>query len=103
MCIGIPMQVTGVLLGTAQCEGRGKSERINTMLVGEQPVGTWLLCFNGNALRVLEPDEARKIDIALDALEQVMAGGGAGANLDAAFADIVERSPQLPPHLRRPQ
>lgn len=101
MCIGIPMQVREIGLGTGLCEGRGKTERINLMLVGEVPLGTWILAFNGNALRVLDEDEAQRIDIALDALEQVMAGDASA--VDTAFADLIERGPELPPHLRRPQ
>lgn len=101
MCIGIPMQVVDCALGMAQCSGRGKTERINLMLVGDQPAGTWVLCFNHQALRVLDAAEAAEINIALDALEQVMAGDASG--VDAAFADLIGDSPQLPPHLRRPQ
>ncbi|MEG2154402.1 MAG: HypC/HybG/HupF family hydrogenase formation chaperone [Burkholderiaceae bacterium] len=101
MCIGIPMQVREPLLGMAVCEGRGKTERIDMMLVGELPVGGWILAFNGKAVRVLEADEAARIDMALDTVEKVMAGQA--ADVDTAFADIVGRTPQLPPHLRRPQ
>ena len=55
MCIGIPMQVVDPGAETALCEGRGARERINCLLVGAQPPGTWVLTFQGTALRVLEP------------------------------------------------
>ncbi|HRZ01296.1 MAG TPA: HypC/HybG/HupF family hydrogenase formation chaperone [Burkholderiaceae bacterium] len=101
MCIGIPLRVDQVLVGTAVCSGRGQTQRLNMMLVGEQPPGTWVLAHNGRALRVLTADEARSIDLALDALEQVMNGNP--DQIEAGFADLVNRTPQLPPHLRKPQ
>ena len=52
MCIGIPMQVVEPGAETALCEGRGARERINCLLVGAQPPGTWVLTFQGTALRV---------------------------------------------------
>lgn len=101
MCIGIPMQVVEGALGMAVCTGRGKTERINLMMVGDQPAGVWILAFNSKALRVLEATEAAEINLALDALEQVMAGDASG--VDAVFADLIGDAPQLPPHLQRPQ
>jgi hydrogenase expression/formation protein HypC len=101
MCIGIPLCVERVMLGTAICSGRGQTQQLNMMLVGEQPLGTWVLGYNGRALRVLTADEARSIDLALDALEQVMNGNP--DQIEAGFADLINRTPQLPPHLRKPQ
>ena len=68
------------------------------MLVGDQPVGTWLLAFRGAAVRVLSTDEARQTNGALDALEAALAGDG---DIDAYFADLVDREPVLPEHLQR--
>ena len=67
------------------------------MLVGEQPVGTWLLAFRGTAVRVLTADEARQTNGALDALEAALAGDD---SVDAHFADLAGRDPVLPEHLR---
>ncbi len=97
MCVGIPMQVVGAEDGVAVCEGRGRRERIDLALVGEQPAGTWILAYQGSAVRVLTPDEAFQTAAALDALEAVLAGG---TNVDAYFADLIDREPTLPEHLR---
>ena len=98
MCIAIPMQVCESLDVVAWCEGMGKREKVNMMLVGEQPLGTWVLVFKGSALRVVDEDEARKTSDALTALNQVMQGDASG--LDELFADLVNREPELPAHLR---
>ena len=99
MCIGVPMQLVADGTGRAACEGRGQREMLDLMLVGPQPAGTWVLAFRGAAMRVMTADEARQTDAALDALEGVLAGEG---NVDAHFADLVDREPQLPDHLKGP-
>lgn len=97
MCIGIPMQVVLPGADVAVCEGRGQRDRINCLMVGEVPAGTWLLTFQGAALRVLDADEAAQTNAALDALAAAIAGD---ADPGRFFTDLVEREPQLPPHLR---
>jgi hydrogenase expression/formation protein HypC len=99
VCIGIPMQVVGTGSDASLCEGRGQQARLDMMMVGTLPPGTWVLAFQGAALRVLDPDEAARMTAALDALAAVQAG----EDVDAFFADLVDREPQLPPHLREPQ
>jgi hydrogenase expression/formation protein HypC len=100
MCIGIPMQVLEAAAGMAVCEGRGNRERLNCLMIGDPPVGTWVLAFQGSALRVIDADAAAQTNAALDALQAVLAGGTA---TDAHFADLVDREPQLPAHLRGPR
>ena len=97
MCIGVPMQIFERGTGSARCEGRGVAETLNLMLVGEQPVGTWVLAFRGTAMRVMSSAEARETNAALDALDAVLAGSG---DIDAHFADLVDREPALPEHLK---
>ena len=99
MCIGVPMRLLESGHGRALCEGRGQRERLDLMLVGEQPMGTWVLAFRGAALRVLSADDARETNAALDALEAVLAGD---SDVDAHFADLVDREPTLPDHLKGP-
>ncbi len=106
MCIGVPMQViAGDGAGLqAECAGRGQHKRLDMMLVGEQPAGTWVLEFQGAARRVLGAQEAEQTLAALEALELALQAGDAGADsvsIDRLFADLVEREPQLPAHLRR--
>jgi hydrogenase expression/formation protein HypC len=97
MCIGIPMQVVEAGEDMAVCAGRGLRERINCLMVGAQDPGTWLLTFQGAALRVISADEAAQTNAALDALAAVLAGD---ADTGIHFADLVDREPQLPAHLR---
>jgi hydrogenase assembly chaperone HypC/HupF len=98
MCVAVPMQVieTQGLFGI--CEGRGERERVDMRLVGEQPVGTWVLVFHGAAREVVDPDRAREVTAALEALEATLRGE---TDVDHLFADLVNREPQLPEHLRK--
>jgi len=97
MCIGVPMRVVGADEFVADCEGRGQRQRIDVRLVGSPPIGSWLLAFQGSAVRVLSAEEAAQTNAALDALDAVLAGTG---DLDAHFSDLVGREPQLPEHLK---
>ncbi len=87
MCLGIPMQVIESGPGFAICAHGGARRRIDTMLVGEQPPGAWLLVFIDAAREVISPEDAARIGNALTALDDVMAGGG--GNIEAMFADII--------------
>lgn len=98
MCIGAPMQVVDAGESFAWCEGRGERARIDMAIVGPQPVGAWVLAFQGAARRVLSADEAAQTNAALDAVEAALAGED---DLGAFFADLVDREPELPEHLRR--
>ncbi len=101
MCIGIPMRVVEGDGVAAVCEGRGARERVDMLIVGAQPAGTWLLVFNGAARRVLTETEAVQTLDALDALDIALRAPEAGREaIDALFADLVDREPQLPEHLR---
>jgi hydrogenase expression/formation protein HypC len=97
MCIGVPMQVVSRSSGQALCEGRGQRETLDLLLVGDQPIGTWVLAFRGTAVRVLSADEALQTNGALDALAAVLAGD---QDVDLHFADLVDREPVLPAHLK---
>jgi hydrogenase expression/formation protein HypC len=99
MCIGVPMRVVSADAGTALCEGRGERTRVDTRLVGDLPAGSWILAYRGAAIRTLSPEEAAQTLAALDALDAVLAGA-TGADVDAYFADLVGREPQLPDHLK---
>ena len=100
MCMAIPMQVLRMDGGFAVCTGRdGVETRIETMLTGPLEAGQWVLTFLGAARDVVSAADAGKISDALAALEAVQAGGS--VDLDAYFPDLVNREPQLPPHLRR--
>lgn len=96
MCIGIPMRVISCNPFEALCERHGVTQGISMMLIGEQVPGTWVLTHLGSAIRVLDDEEARMIDDALSGLAEAVEG----RDFDALFADLIDREPELPPHLR---
>lgn len=98
MCIGLPLRVVQSHGNLAWCEADGHREQLDMMLVGEQPVGTWVLGFLGTARQVLGDEEAAQARAARQALAAVLRGDGA---VDAFFADLVDRVPELPAHLRK--
>ena len=98
MCIGIPMQVAQSSEGYAWCEGRGDRQRLDMRLVGSQPRGSWVLAFQGSALRVMSIEDAAHTNAALDALEAALLGE---QEFGAYFADLAGREPQLPEHLKK--
>ncbi|HVO91077.1 MAG TPA: HypC/HybG/HupF family hydrogenase formation chaperone [Casimicrobiaceae bacterium] len=97
MCIGTPMQIQDVDGLRAACAGRGERQFVDLSLVGTQSVGTWVLAFQGTAMRVLDPADAERTNAALDAMHAALNGA---VDLDRYFADLVDREPELPPHLR---
>lgn len=97
MCVGVPMLIVSAEPGMAVCEGRGRRERVSMLLPGDQPVGTWILAYQGGAVRTMTSVEAAQTSAALDALEAALAGE---TDLDRYFADLSVREPQLPPHLK---
>ncbi len=107
MCIGIPMQVKESGFGYALCEGMGISREVDTLLVGEQPVGTWLLVFLNSAREVLSEEDARRITDAVQAVDMVMQNDGRQfsesgmdmQSIEALFADLVDREPPKPESL----
>ncbi|HET7525946.1 MAG TPA: HypC/HybG/HupF family hydrogenase formation chaperone [Burkholderiaceae bacterium] len=98
MCIGVPLRVDDEAGGRfAWCaDDDGARERVDMVLVGAQPVGTWVLAFHGAARQVLSDTEAAQMRAARAALAAALAGN----DVDAYFADLVAREPELPAHLR---
>jgi hydrogenase assembly chaperone HypC/HupF len=74
MCIGIPMRVLEASGATAWCEGRGERQRINMLMVGDCPAGSWVLVFLGVARDKLTDIEAEEINQTLDELEAILRG-----------------------------
>jgi len=97
MCIGIPMQIIEQRGESAVCLYRGQESLIDMMLVGPQPVGTWLLVFLDTAREVLSEQRAGQIADALEALDLAMQGD---SRIDHLFADLFDREPQLPEFLK---
>ncbi|MBB4286455.1 HypC/HybG/HupF family hydrogenase formation chaperone [Roseospira goensis] len=97
MCLGIPMRIEVVSGIQAQCVGRGGPRTVSLALLDPPPVGAWVLVHRDTAHAVLSADEAHQIAQALEALDTALDGG----SVDHLFADLVDRAPELPPHLRR--
>lgn len=100
MCIGTPMQVLEYQDGLAICSSRddNTTQQVDMMLVGEPPIGSWVLVFLGTAREMLDHDTAMQISDALTALNMAMQGNG---QIDHLFADLVDREPQLPDFLQQ--
>lgn len=97
MCIGIPMQIIEPRDTLALCLYRGETALIDTMLVGEQAAGTWLLVFLNSAREVISAERAQQISDALEAMRLAMQGD---SQIDHLFADLADREPELPEFLR---
>ena len=98
MCIGVPMQVVEQDGSFAWCEADQQRERLDMMLVGDQPVGTWVLGFHGAARQLLSETEAAQARAGRQALAAVLRGD---ERIDEFFADLVGREPELPAQLRK--
>jgi hydrogenase expression/formation protein HypC len=96
MCIGLPMRVLESDGFTALVEGCGVQRRVSLLLVGEQPPGTALLVHQETALRVLPESEVPLIERALQAAE----AAERGEPWEHLLADLIDRTPELPPHLK---
>ena len=97
MCIGLPMQVIELSGRFALCRYGEEMRKIDMILVGEHPVGAWVLVFLDAARDVMTAEQAQKTADALRAIALVMQGE---TSVDHLFADLVEREPELPAHLK---
>lgn len=96
MCIGLPMTIMSRDGASALCERRGEQRQVSLLLLDDPPVGACVLVFVDTAVRLLDAEEARHIDDALDGLEAVLRGEA----FEHLFADLIEREPMLPEFLR---
>ena len=94
MCIGIPMEILEQREFSALCRGRSGEKVVETLFIGRQPVGTWVLSHLGAAREVITAEEAAKLNDALDAVD-ALARGEQNIDLDAHFSDLVD--PQRQP------
>ncbi len=114
MCVAVPKKIKRVIetatgayaevypeLDEAAPRGKTpKSERIDLGLINLPAVGDWILVFKDKALRVIDEEEAVKIQKALACVEAVMNGEADEAAIDAAFWDLGSADSRLPPHLQ---
>lgn len=100
MCLAIPMEVLRTDEHRAWCRDRDGSEvEVDTLLTGPVSAGQWVLVFLGAAREVVSAEDAATLGNALTGLEAALAGDQAA--IHAAFADLIDREPQLPDFLRK--
>ncbi len=104
MCLGIPMQVQEVQGTFALCSGPHGQGRIDMLLVSDAQPGDWILTFLGAGREIIDATRAHLINEALGGLGAVTNGevdeAMLNSLLDVAFSDLVNREPELPPHLQ---
>jgi hydrogenase assembly chaperone HypC/HupF len=81
----------------ALCRYGEEIRKVDMILVGEQPVGAWVLVFLDAARDVMTAEQAQKTADALQAIALVMQGE---TSVDHLFADLVGREPELPAHIK---
>jgi hydrogenase expression/formation protein HypC len=96
MCLGLPMTIIETDGISALCVFRGEQRRVSMMLLSNPPVGAKVLVYIDTAIRLLDEDEARLIADAIEGLSAALDG----EDCDRFFADLIDRGPQLPAHLR---
>lgn len=96
MCLGIPMTIIEGGEFWALCERGDERRQVSLLLIGPQPIGTKILVHIDSAIRTMDADEAAQLDRALDGLAAALRG----EDFEQAFADLIERGPELPEHLR---
>jgi hydrogenase expression/formation protein HypC len=96
MCLGVPMEVIEGDDVTALCARGDEQRRVSMLLLGRQQIGAKVLVHIDTAVRVLDEEEAEQIGRALDGLAAALRG----EEFESAFADLIDREPQLPEHLR---
>jgi len=92
VCIGIPVQIIEEGEFVSLCKGRNGEEQVNMMLIGSQPVGTWVVNFLGSAREVISEEDAVNLNIALDGMLELMTGNE--IDVDQYFPDISMTSVQ---------
>ncbi len=97
MCIGIPMQVLEVEGMRALCEGMGRRQHVDTLLIDTPEPGDWVLVFLNSAREIIDEAQAKTIADALTAVNLALAGE---TSLDHLFPDLANREPELPEFLR---
>ncbi|MBB4371736.1 hydrogenase expression/formation protein HypC [Bradyrhizobium sp. cir1] len=96
MCLGLPMTIVETDGVSALCEFRGEQRRVSMLLLSNPPVGAKVLVYIDTAIRMLDEEEARLIADAIEGLGAALNG----EDCDRFFADLIDREPQLPEHLR---
>ncbi len=94
--MGVPMKVLQAGHGWAVCANGPTQCRVDTLLLDAVLPGDWLLIHVDSAVRTLDAHEAQQIRNALLAVEHAING----EPFEHLLADLIDREPQLPVHLR---
>ena len=99
MCIGVPMKILSCdeLVAVCRNDEENRDETVDLSLIGTQKAGDWILVFMGAAREVIEPDLLESVLQARKAMFAALNGG----DVDAYFADLVGREPELPDFLKK--
>lgn len=100
MCIALPMKVLQVEEMKALCERSGRKVWVDVSMIEPPAEEEWLLVFQDRAVRAVSAGEAAEIEAALGATALAMMGEADEAAIRAGFGDLIDREPELPPHLR---
>jgi hydrogenase expression/formation protein HypC len=98
MCIGTPMQILEASPWRATALATDGVRCLSLTLTGPLEPGSWVLAQGDLAIRQITPDDADLIEAALDACLRAENG----QDWEAGFADLINREPELPAHLRGP-
>lgn len=96
MCFGVPMQVQAVDGLNARCVAGDRIEDVSLALVGDVPLGSYVLVYLGSAARKLDPIEAAQITDAIHAID----AASKGQAFEHLLQDLIDREPELPAHLQ---
>lgn len=96
MCLGLPMTIVETDGMTAICRYGDELCRVSVLLLPNPAVGAKVLVHLDSAVRLLDDEEARLIGEAIEGLQAALNG----EDCDRFFADLIDREPQLPEHLR---
>lgn len=97
MCVGKPAKILSVRGMLALCEAADGAAEISIALTPTVKPGDHVLVHLGSAMRVLGAEEAKQIS---DALQAVLKASD-GQAFDHLLADLIDREPELPSHLRQ--
>lgn len=99
MCFGVPMQIESVDGLNAVCTGHGRRETVTLSLIGPAEPGSFVLVYLGSATQHLSAEEADQISGAISAVD----AAARGEAFEHLIADLIDREPELPDHLRPSQ
>lgn len=104
MCIAVPKKVLALhdtASGmSADVQSGEQIERVDISLLESVSPGDFVLVFRGNALRVVDAQEAAKIERALACVDKVMQGCTDTREINRTFEDLKSETVNLPPHLQ---